>query len=104
MTLHNIYDEIISKLKKEAREIGSSFPHVGVNGKWDDMENKDITWWTNGYWPGILWQMYDITEDENFKNIAIECETKLDKALELFQVYTTMLDLCGEIVQLRAIT
>lgn len=84
MIIHNIYDEVVSKLNKEVRNIGSSFPHVGTNGKWDDMENKDITWWTNGYWPGIMWQMYDITGYEIYKNIADECEIKLDKALDIF--------------------
>ena len=84
MDIQKIYDEVIAKIKNSVREIGSTFPHVGVNGKWDNMEETDITWWTNGYWPGILWQMYAITGDEIFKNTANECEEKLDKAMETF--------------------
>ena len=84
MEIQNIYNEVINKLKENVKNIGSTFPHVGENGKWDNMENQDITWWTNGYWPGILWQMFDITGDEIFKTYAQECEDKLDKALDLF--------------------
>lgn len=84
MTVKQIYDEVVEKLTITAKEIGSTFPHVGVDGKWDDMEDKDITWWTNGYWPGILWQMYDITGKEMFRDIAQVCENKLDKAFEVF--------------------
>lgn len=42
--------------------------------------NKDnINWnftrsgsWTSGFWPGILWYLYENTQDENWKNAAIE--------------------------------
>lgn len=80
-----IYKEVIEKLKKTADVIGSTFPHVGRDGKWNNMEEDDITWWTNGYWPGILWQMYDITGDNEFRLIAEECENKLDRAFEVFE-------------------
>ena len=84
MLIKEIYNEVIEKLEKKAQFIGSTFPHVCVDGCWDNMEEKDITWWTNGYWPGILWQMYDITGNNSFKIIAEECENKLDKAMEVF--------------------
>lgn len=84
MTVQSIYDEVLKKMTKKAELIGSTFPHIGKNGKWDNMEEKDITWWTNGYWPGMMWQMYDITGDSVFKNIADECEEKLDKAFDAF--------------------
>ena len=85
MTVQEIYSEVVDKLKETAKIIGSSFPHVGKDGKWDNMEERDITWWTNGYWPGILWQMYDITGEEFIRTIAEECEEKLDKALDIFE-------------------
>ncbi len=84
MDIEAIYSEVVEKIKKTAPIIGSTFPHINQDGKWDNMEEKDITWWTNGYWPGILWQMYDITGDEIFKNTASICEDKLDKAFEVF--------------------
>lgn len=85
MNVEQIYKEVVEKLTKTADIIGSSFPHVGIDGKWDNMEQRDITWWTNGYWPGMLWQMYDITKDEKFRSIAEECEIKLDEAFYRFE-------------------
>lgn len=85
MKIEKIYAEVIEKLKNTAPLIGSTFPHVGKDGKWDNMEEKDITWWTNGYWPGIMWQMYDITGEELFRSIAEKCENKLDNAFDVFE-------------------
>ena len=85
MNVEQIYAEVLEKLTRTAPVIGSTFPHVGREGKWDNMEQRDITWWTNGYWPGMLWQMYDITGNEMFRSIAEECENKLDRALDVFK-------------------
>ena len=85
MTVEQIYAEVLEKMVKTAPIIGSAFPHVGIDGKWDNMEQRDITWWTNGFWPGMLWQMYDITGNEMFRAIAEECENKLDKAFDVFK-------------------
>lgn len=82
MEINEIYSRVIEKLKITAPKIGSTFPHAEVNGKWT--EENDITWWTNGFWSGILWLMYDITKDEVFKSIANECEDKLDTAFDTF--------------------
>lgn len=82
MGIQEIYKEVIEKLKKDAPKIGASFPHAGNDGKWDNKGEANITWWTNGFWPGIMWQMYDITGEEIFRSIAQECENKLDKAFE----------------------
>ena len=79
MGIQEIYKEVIEKLKKDAPKIGASFPHAGNDGKWDNKGEANITWWTNGFWPGI---MYDITGEEIFRSIAQECENKLDKAFE----------------------
>ena len=58
MKIMEIYEEVIAKLNRTAPVIGSTFPHVESDGKWK--QEDDITWWTNGFWPGIMWQVYDI--------------------------------------------
>lgn len=74
-------DRILAKLHKTMPEIGASFPHVSAEGKYD---NEDIHWWTNGFWPGILWLAYQHTEDEAFVDTAKEIEEKLDQAIDEF--------------------
>ncbi|MFC5652774.1 glycoside hydrolase family 88 protein [Paenibacillus solisilvae] len=50
----------------------------------EDKGETDIYWWTNGFWPGMLWQMYHATRQENYKTAAVGVEQRLDKAFEGF--------------------
>ena len=77
-------ERVAKKLTFMAPEIGANFPNT-FGGIWDPKgENADISDWTTGFWPGILWLMYIKTGDEMFKKYAEECEEKLDRALDLF--------------------
>ncbi|MBN1501831.1 MAG: glycoside hydrolase family 88 protein [Spirochaetes bacterium] len=72
------WNDIEKKIEKTSRRIGASFPHKSVNGKYD---NEVIDWWTNGFWPGLMWLMYVGTKNDFYKSIAEQCELKLDEAL-----------------------
>ena len=38
------------------------------NGRFDDhSDEKEICWWTNGFWGGELWQLYKLTGNELYK-------------------------------------
>ncbi|WP_235775356.1 glycoside hydrolase family 88 protein [Paenibacillus sinensis] len=52
-----------------------------MNGVFDDMSEKDICWWTNGFWGGMMWQIYNATGDSLYKQIAVDNERKLDENL-----------------------
>ncbi|MCR5691699.1 MAG: glycoside hydrolase family 88 protein, partial [Eubacterium sp.] len=56
-------------------------PYLTENGHYEDMTEKNILWWTNGFWGGILWQMYHLTGEEVYKKEAEILEEKLDKNL-----------------------
>lgn len=71
-------EKILAKLSVTSEKIGASFPHASVNGTYDD---SDITWWTNGFWCGILWLAYRADGNENYKAIARQCESRLDEVL-----------------------
>lgn len=73
-----------TKIKAECDRIGGMIPGDAVDGKFPDMGSKDIFWWTNGFWAGILWQMYHATGEECYKTAAEESEVKLDEALRQF--------------------
>lgn len=74
-------EKIINKLGVTAVQIGAGCPHAEHNGKYD---NERITWWTNGFWPGLLWLAYRSSGDELFKDIAVKCEENLDEVLHGF--------------------
>lgn len=55
-------------------------PYTTKDGIFDDWTNN-ISWWTNGFWGGMMWQLYYATKDELYKEIAQENEKKLDQVL-----------------------
>ena len=72
-------DEKLSKVSVKSRE---KLPYTSVNGVHDDMQKKDVTWWTNGFWGGMMWLMYVGTGNEEYKKTAERSEELLDKAFE----------------------
>ena len=75
--------KIIAKLEKTAPAIGARFPHLSDGKEFDE---KNPNWWTNGFWPGILWLAYQQTGDKKYSNIAKEVEEKLDVVLDEFDL------------------
>lgn len=56
-------------------------PYTTVNGRYDDWTEKNICWWTNGFYGGMLWQLYHATGEPLYREIAEELEEKLDRNL-----------------------
>ena len=79
-------DRVVKKVTAMAPEIGANFPATNSNlGEWDPKGTKaNISGWTNGFWPGMMWLMYLKTGNEIFKKYAEECEEKLDEAFDIF--------------------
>lgn len=76
---------VVEKIKKKYLEIvkrnSGKIPYTAVNGTFDDQTDKDIGWWTNGFYGGILWQLYHLTGEELYREKAEELEDKLDAVL-----------------------
>lgn len=77
-----IWEQAIEKMKKTANRIKDGFPHVSLNGQYND---EGPGWWTSGFWPGILWQLYRVTGDEALKTYARSCEDQQDQVLYGFE-------------------
>ncbi len=54
------------------------------NGTHDDKTNVDPSWWTNGFWGGMLWLMYRETGDPKYAEIARHSEEVLDLSMEQY--------------------
>lgn len=76
-----VSEKIKQKMKIVAERSKDKIPYTTVDGMFDDKSDRDICWWTNGFWGGMMWQLYNATNDELYKNIAISNEVKLDKNL-----------------------
>ena len=66
---------------KKAREVGY-IPYTTKNGQWDEI---NIDWWTNGFWPAEMWQMFLLTHDPFYRDEALRAEEMLDEALHHFK-------------------
>lgn len=82
-----MFEKLDSKLTVEALRLGHKIPYIPdeKTGLYEeDMAAADPAWWTNGFWAGIMWQMYHATEKKLYKETAEFSETCLDKALDIF--------------------
>ena len=60
------------------------------NGNYDDRSDESrkwsaddgLNWWTNGFWGGIMWLLYQDTGEERYAEIARISEKKLEKCFE----------------------
>lgn len=84
--LDDTWKKIEVKMEAECKRIEDKIPYIPTNGKYEeDKAETDIYWWTNGFWPGMLWQMYHATGLELYKTNAESVENKLDIALEGYE-------------------
>ena len=84
--LRGIFERIDKKLEAECWRVGERIPYTTRNGLYEtDMREENLAWWTNGFWAGMLWQMYHATGNEEYCRTARYSEEAFDKALEEFE-------------------
>lgn len=74
-------EKVINKLERTSSRVKDQIAYRTYHGVFNDMSNE-IDWWTNGFWPGILWLAYRKTNHKNYANWADGVELKLDEALK----------------------
>ena len=84
--LEGVYEKLTVKMKAEAERLGTMIPYTPREGKYHDLDMQDgIYFWTNGFWPGMLWQMYNATGEEVYRTTAEGVEERLKEALTGFE-------------------
>ncbi|EIW12521.1 Glycosyl hydrolase, family 88 [Lactiplantibacillus pentosus KCA1] len=78
--------QVTEKVTIESGRLNGKTPYIPYDGFYSDVvSERGIDWWSNGFWSGILWQLYAYSHQGRFKDIAITQEQRLDGALHLFQ-------------------
>lgn len=81
-----VYEKLKTKLKAECARVGNGIPYIPTEGRYRDLDAPGgIFWWTNGFWPGMLWQMYNAGKEEVFRKTAEALNARFDEALEVFE-------------------
>jgi len=66
---------ILDKMDKNAAEL-SYFPHITQNGKWITTLDDN---WTSGFWIGLLWLSYKLTDEKRYTESAYNWLRLLEK-------------------------
>lgn len=73
------WNDIIEKIKVTSAVIGDQFPSMTAKGKY--IYTEDSWRWVTGFWPGLLWLLYEDTRYKPFEDIALSCENKMYESL-----------------------
>ncbi len=60
-------------------------PYMGGKGRWLPAPYDGNSWWTGGFWPGLMWQFYAATGDKTFLTEARRVEALLVDELMTFE-------------------
>ena len=60
-------------------------PYMGVGDRWEGAPFDGNSWWTGGFWPGLMWQLYHATGNDLFKAEAIRVEALLTAEFRTFE-------------------
>ena len=77
--------KIDKKLSKTAVKSRNKLPYTTINGVHDDKKEVEVDWWTNGFWGGLMWLMYQETGNEEYRKTAERSEELLDEALKVYK-------------------
>lgn len=69
---------IEEKTNHNLTAIGAGFPHATKAG---DYQLAKPQWWTAGFWPGILWNNFHATKQQNVADLAQQLEAQMQPLL-----------------------
>lgn len=81
--LDGIWSKLDKKLSRVAVKSCNKLPYTTNDGEHDNLMDRP-EWWTNGFWPGMMWLMYRETGNEVYKKTAERGEELLREAFREF--------------------
>ena len=79
--IDSTWQKLDKKLSVTALKSRNKIPSTPQNGSHDNRaEGERITWWTNGFWGGLMWLMYAATGKDDYKTTAKKAEEIMDGA------------------------
>ena len=90
-------DEVIGRIRSKMAWVSEKnrdkIPYTtDENGNYDDRSDRNrswriddgLNWWTNGFWSGILWLLYQDTGEDRYARIARISEERMDRCFSDF--------------------
>ena len=90
--MRNNLDEVIArvsaKLRRTVPEAAKqhNVPYASQGGRWIESPwNLGNSWWTAGFWPGLMWLMNALTPDEIFHREALRTTELMTEEFRVFR-------------------
>lgn len=85
--IQEIAAKAAEKFRRSARLAAEAgiLPYKSENGKWVTSPYDGNSWWTGGFWPALMWQLFTMTNEEQFKTEARRAEAMLTEEFRNFQ-------------------
>lgn len=86
-------EKVREKMQWVSEKNRDKIPYTtGADGSYDDRSDESrswgmddgLNWWTNGFWGGIMWLLYQDTGGERYREIAGISEHKLEKCFDQY--------------------
>lgn len=86
-------DEVLEKIREKmswsSEKNKDKLPYTtDSEGNYIDRAAKEdcngLSWWTNGFWGGTMWLLYQDTKKESYKKIAQMSEERMNQCFEFF--------------------
>ncbi|MBE5802878.1 MAG: glycosyl hydrolase family 88 [Clostridiales bacterium] len=86
MDYARIIDQAVAKFRRSAAmaEQEGIIPYKCENGRWITSPWDGNSWWTGGFWPGLMWLLHTLSGDDFFKAEARRTEKLLVDELSSF--------------------
>ena len=81
-------NRIAEKFRKTAEKAAGAgiIPYQSANGEWITSPYDGNSWWTGGFWPGLMWQLWTLTGDDFYKGEARRAEKLLTDEFRRFRL------------------
>ena len=87
--LDQVYEKIETKIQWVSEKSKDKIPYLTINGTHDDRSDLSkewraddgLNWWTNGFWGGILWMLYQASDPSRNPKFAQIFKNKLNSSL-----------------------
>ena len=85
------YEEALARIAGKFRKTAEAaaeagiIPYQSAEGRWIASPYDGNSWWTGGFWPGLMWQLWQLTGDEFFQLEARRVEKLLTDEFRSFR-------------------
>ena len=87
----NHYEDALRRIAEKFRRTAETaakagiIPYQSAGGQWIASPYDGNSWWTGGFWPGLMWQLWRLTGDSFFRQEARRAEAMLTDEFRSFR-------------------